>query len=137
MMGKESINSDKAPSAKGFPLSHAIMHNYEYVMELSGQIGLDPKTGKLVEGGVEAETKQAMNNIEGILSEVGWKFDNIIKVRIFVTEMKDYQKVNEIYAKKFTNDFPARAVLGVKELPLGAHVEIECTAAGNSRTRTS
>ena len=132
-MGKESINSDKAPSTKGFPLSHAILHNYEYTMEISGQVGLDPKTVKLVDGGIEAETKQALKNIEAILSEVGWKFDNIIKVRIFVTDMKDYQKVNEIYAKKFTNGFPARAVLGVKELPLGAHVEIECTAAGSSK----
>lgn len=132
-MGKQSINSDKAPSTKGFPLSHAIIYNYEYTMEISGQIGLDPKTGKLVEGGIEAETKQALSNIEGILSEVNWGFENIVKVRIFVTNMKDYQKVNEIYAKKFKKDLPARAALGVKELPLEAHVEIECTAAGNSK----
>ena len=132
-MGRESVNSDKAPSTKGFPLSQAILHNHEYVMELSGQIGLDPKTGKLVKGDIETETKQALKNIEGVLSEVGWGFENIVKVRIFVTDMKSYQKVNEIYAKKFTNGFPARAVLGVKELPLGAHVEIECTAAGNSK----
>lgn len=130
-MGKEAVNSGKAPSTKGFPLSHAIVHNYEYVMEISGQIGLDPRTSKLVEGGIEEETKQSLNNIEGILSEIGWNFENIIKVRIFVTNMKNYQKVNEIYAKKFIKDFPARAVLGVKELPLGAQVEIECTAAGS------
>lgn len=129
-MGKTTINSDKAPSTKGFPLSHAILHNYQYTMELSGQIGLDPKTGKLVEGGIEEETKQALDNIEAILSEAGWNFGNIIKVRIFVTNMKEYQKVNEIYAKEFTGSFPARAVLGVNELPLGAHVEVECTAAG-------
>lgn len=130
---KKIITSDKAPSTKGFPLSHAILHNFEYTMEISGQIGLDPNTGKLVEGGIEAQTKQALDNIYGILSEIGWGFENIIKVRIFVTDMKDYQKVNEIYARKFTNDFPARAVLGVKELPLGARVEIECTAAGNHK----
>ena len=132
-MGKQSINSEKAPSTKGFPLSHAIIHNLEYTMEISGQIGLDPKTMKLVEGGIEAQTIQALKNIEGILSEVGWDFGNIIKVRIFVTDMKNYQKVNEIYAKKFIKDLPARAVLGVKELPLGALVEIECTAAGSGK----
>lgn len=129
-MSKEYVNSDKAPSTKGFPLSHAVLHNYQYMMEISGQIGLDPETGRLVEGGIEDETSQALNNIEAILSEAGWNFSNIVKVRIFVTDMKEYQKVNEIYANRFEENFPARAVLGVKELPLGAHVEIECTAAG-------
>ena len=131
---KKIVTSDKAPSTKGFPLSHAILHNFEYTMEISGQIGLDPKTSKLVEGGIEAQTKQALDNVEGILSEIGWDLKNIIKVRIFVTDMKDYQKLNEIYAKRFTSDFPARAVLGVKELPLGAYVEIECTAAGDRKS---
>ncbi|MBI4174216.1 MAG: reactive intermediate/imine deaminase [Candidatus Aenigmarchaeota archaeon] len=127
---REYVNSPKAPSTKGFPLSHAVLHNLPLTMEISGQIGLDPKTGKLVEGGIEEETRQAIKNIESILSETGWDLRNITKARIFVTDMKEYQKVNEIYAKKFAKDFPARAVIGVKELPLGAHVEIECTAAG-------
>ena len=130
-MGKEHVNSNKAPSTKGFPLSHAVLHNFPYTMEVSGQIGLNPETGRMVEGGIEEETEQALNNIDAILSEAGWDFENIIKVRIFVTDMKDYKKVNEAYAKRFEGGFPARAVLGVKELPLGAHVEIECTAAGD------
>ena len=129
-MDKKIINSDKAPSTKGFPLSHGILHNYRYTLEISGQIGLDPKTMKLVSGGIEEETKQAIKNVESILSEVGWNLNNITKARIFVTDMNEYKKVNDVYSKKFAKDFPARAVIGVKELPLGAHVEIECTAAG-------
>lgn len=128
-MRKEIINSGKAPSTTGFPLSHAILHNFQYVMEISGQLGLNPETGKLAEG-IEEETEHALNNVASILSEKGWDFSNIVKVRIFVTDMKDYKKVNELYAKRFETAFPARVVLGVKELPLGAHVEIECTAAG-------
>ena len=118
-MDKEYVNSDKAPSTKGFPLSHAVLHDFPYTMEIFGQIGLNPETGRLV-AGIENETNQALDNIGSILSEVGWDFRNIIKVR-----------------KRFEEDFPARAVIGVKELPLGANVEIECTAAGEQQNQPS
>ena len=130
---KEVISSDKAPKTTGLPFSQAIIHDSEYTMELSGQVGIDPKTGKLVDGGIEAETEQTLNNIEGVLSEIGWGFENIVKARIFLADMKDYQKMNEIYSKKFTNNPPARVALAVKGLPVGALIEIECIAAGNKK----
>jgi 2-iminobutanoate/2-iminopropanoate deaminase len=129
-MEKTVISSEKAPKAIG-PFSQAILHNFKYAMELSGQIGLDPQTGKLVEGGIEEQTKQTLTNIKNVLSEVGWDFNNLIKVRIFLTSMADYGTVNEIYAKLFEDKPPARVALAVKELPLGASIEIECTATGN------
>ena len=128
-MDREEINQGM-PSTREFMLSHAIMHNYEYTMEISGQIGLDSRTGKLASG-IEAETRQALSNIEEILTKVGWRFGDIVKVRIFVTSMRNYQKVNEVCTRKFIRELPAVTVVGVNELPMGASVEIECTAAGN------
>lgn len=127
---KKIIISKQAPKATG-PFSQAIMHDLKYTMELSGQIGIDPNVGKLVDGGVGSETEQTLKNIRAVLAEVGWDFENIIKARIFLTDMKDYQTVNEIYAKHFSDNPPARVALAVKQLPLGALVEIECTASGN------
>jgi len=100
-------------------------------MELSGQIGINPQEGKLVTGGIEAETEQTLKNIGALLSEVGWNFKNIVKVRIFLADMKEYSVVNNIYMKYFTEELPTRIALAVKELPLGALVEIECVAVGD------
>lgn len=112
------------------PFSKAVLHDSKYVMEVSGQVGLDPKTGKLVEG-IEKQTTRTLDNIKKILEEVGWDFKNIIKVRIFLADMKDYAIMNEVYGKYFSSDYPTRVALAVKGLPLGALIEIECTAAGN------
>ncbi len=120
----------KIISAGSLPFSKAIVHNFEYTMELSGQVGIDPKTGKLVEG-IEKQTHQTLENMKKILEEIGWGFENIIKVRIYLTDMNDYTIVNDIYKKFFSSDYPARVALAVKDLPLGALIEIECTAAGN------
>ena len=112
------------------PFSKAIVHDQKYSMEISGQIGLD-SAGKLAEG-IEEQTKQTFQNIKDILEEIGWNLGNLIKVRIFLTDLKYYGAVNEIYSKYFENDFPARVALAVKELPLGALIELDCTAAGDS-----
>ena|SRR3989338_7604867 len=120
----------KIISAGNLPFSKAIIHNFEYTMELSGQVGIDPKTGKIVEG-IDKQTHQTLENMKIILEEIGWGFENIIKVRIYLTDMNDYAAVNEIYKKFFSSDYPARVALAVKALPLGALIEIECTAAGN------
>lgn len=128
-MEKKIINTDKAPAAPGL-LSQAILHSYSHVLEISGQLGVDPSTGKLVEG-IENQTKQILKNIEAILSEVGWGMENIIKIRLFLSDMNDYNTVNEIYVKNFSDTLPTRIALAVKEIPLGGLVEIECTAAGN------
>ncbi len=115
---------------KNLPFSKAVVNNQKYTMEISGQIGLNPKTGKLEEG-IEEQTKMALENVKEILQNVGWGFENLIKVRIFLIDMKDYSVVNEIYSKYFENDYPARVALAVKELPLGALIELDCTACGD------
>ena len=128
---KNVISSNNAPKATG-PFSQAILFDKKYSLELSGQIGIDPKNGTLVEGGITEETKQTLSNIKAILSEVGWDFKNVVKSRIYLTDMKDYSTVNELYAEAFSENPPARIALAVKNLPLGALVEIECSAAGDN-----
>jgi 2-iminobutanoate/2-iminopropanoate deaminase len=128
---KKVISSNNAPKATG-PFSQAILFDKQYSLELSGQIGIDPKNGNLVEGGITEETKQTLSNIKAVLSEVGWDFKNVVKSRIYLADMKDYSTVNELYAEMFSDNPPARIALAVKDLPLGALVEIECSAAGDS-----
>lgn len=129
-MEKVVINSDKAPEAIG-PYSQAILHSFKYTMELSGQLGIDPDSKKLKEK-LEEQTEQALDNVEAILKEVGWIWDNVVKVRVYLANMGDFGVMNEIYAKRFQSDPPARAAVAVKELPLNALIEIECTACGNT-----
>ena len=127
---KKVISSELAPKAVG-PYSQAVLFDSKFRMELSGQIGVNPKTGKLVEGGIEAETEQVLTNIKSVLSEVGWSLKNVVKARVYLTDMKDYAVVNGIYSKYFNDSPPARVALAVKQLPIGALIEIECTAAGD------
>jgi len=122
--GKKII---RAPA--NLPFSKAIVHNQKYSMEISGQVGLNSE-GKLVEG-IEEQTKQTFQNVKDILEEVGWDLSNLMKIRIFLADMKDYGTVNEIYATYFENDFPTRVALAVKDLPLGALIEMDCTATGD------
>jgi len=93
----------------------------------SGQIGLDPKTGKLAPGGVEAETRQALTNLGTILKAAGSSFENVLKVTVYVKEIADYGHVNEIYGQFFTEDPPARAIIQ-GDLPAGALVEFDAIA---------
>lgn len=129
-MKKAVISSEKAPKAIG-PYSQAILSKNKYKLELSGQIGADPKIGKLVKSEVGSQTEQTLNNIGGILSELGWTFSNITKSRVFLANMSDYQTMNDIYSKRFKESPPARVAVAVKGLPLGALVEIDCVAEGN------
>ncbi len=112
------------------PLSEAILHNDKYSMELSGQIGTNPETGKLAEG-IEEQTVQTLEKIKKILEGVGWGLKNIIKSRIYLSDMKNYSKMNEVYGRYFQDEYPTRISFSVKELPLNALVEIECVASGN------
>jgi len=127
---KRIISSNNAPKATG-PFSQAVLFDSKFTLELSGQIGISPTDGKLVSGGLIAETEQALKNISAVLSEVGWDFKNVVKSRIYLADMKDYGQVNEIYGKYFQENPPARIALAVKQLPLGALVEIECVATGD------
>ena len=94
----------------------------------AGQIGLDPATDKLVEGGVQAETRQALLNLQKILEAAGSDLDHEVKTTVFLNDMNDYGLVNEIYGEFFTENPPARSAVGVGGLPIGALVEIEAVA---------
>jgi 2-iminobutanoate/2-iminopropanoate deaminase len=108
------------------PYSPAI--RFGHLIFTSGQTGLDPKTAKLVSGGVAAEAEQALENIGTLLKAAGVSYENVVKTTLFLTDMADFAAVNEIYAKYFSQDPPARSTFQVAALPGGALVEIETIA---------
>jgi 2-iminobutanoate/2-iminopropanoate deaminase len=125
---KKVITSDKAPRAIG-PYSIAI--RVEKLLKLvytAGQIGLDPATGELVPGGIEAETRQVLTNLKHVLEAAGSDLDSAVKTTVFLKDMADFTKMNAIYAEFFTQDSPARSTVAVAGLPKGASVEIEIVA---------
>jgi 2-iminobutanoate/2-iminopropanoate deaminase len=124
-MSKTAITSPELTPAVG-PFSQAI--EVDGFLYLSGQVGLDSTTGKLTPGGVGAEMEQAFLNAAAVLRAAAMGFDDVVSVRIFLTRMEDYQTVNAIYARYFTEPFPARTAVGVAALPLGACVEIDMVA---------
>jgi len=95
---------------------------------LSGQTPIDAKTGKLVEGDVSNQTEQCFANLFNVLEAAGLTPDNVVKVNVYLTNMNDFSKMNEVYAKQFASPYPARTTIGVASLPLGAQVEIEMIA---------
>jgi len=117
------INSPEAPAAVG-PYSHAVQVGN--VMFCSGQIPLDPESMKIVDGGIEAQTKQVLSNISALLATVGASFDNVVKNTVFLTDLGDFAVMNDLYAAAFGDHKPARSTIQVAALPLGACVEIEC-----------
>ncbi len=117
------INSPEAPVAVG-PYSHAV--RVGHLLFCSGQIPLDPDTMKIVDGGIESQTRQVLSNIRALLATVGTTFDNIAKTTIFLTDLGDFAVVNGLYAEAFGDHKPARSTVQVAALPLGASVEIEC-----------
>jgi len=124
-MTKQAIATENAPGAVG-PYSQAIKAgNFIFC---SGQIGIDPGTKALVEGGVEAQTEQVFKNIKAVLTAAGAEMDNIVKATVFLKDMADFKKVNEIYARQFEKPFPARSAVAVRDLPLYVDVEIEVIA---------
>jgi 2-iminobutanoate/2-iminopropanoate deaminase len=116
------------PYPGDFPLSKAIIHNNKLTMEISGFIGINLETGKLAEG-IEEQTSQALENIKETLEDEKWDLSDIIKIKIYLTNMEDYAKVNKIYKKYFLKNYPTRAVVEVNALPANALIEIECTAS--------
>ena len=125
-MEKLVISSAKAPQALG-PYSQAV--RWGNLLFLSGQVGIDPDTGKLVEGGVEAQAHQVFKNLAAVLASAGINFRRLLKTTVFLKDMAHFKTVNEIYAAQVPPPYPARAAVAVKELPLGAEVEIEAIAA--------
>jgi len=122
---REAVSTPSAPAAIG-PYSQAIKAGHQ--LFLSGQIPLDPKTGALVDGGIEAQTQQVFRNIGEILSAAGASFTNVVTATVFLADMNDFAKVNEIYGTYFAAPFPARATVQVARLPKDCLVEIQVTA---------
>jgi 2-iminobutanoate/2-iminopropanoate deaminase len=122
---RETISTSKAPAAVG-PYSQAVRAG-DFIYT-AGQIALVPGTGKLIEGGIEAQTRQVMQNLASVLEAAGSSLENVVKSTIFVTNLADFGKINEVYGSFFRSDPPARSTIQVAALPLGANVEIEVVA---------
>lgn len=122
---KQVINTCKAPSAIG-PYSQAIKANG--FLFISGQLPVDPQTGEFVPGGIKEQAKQSLENLKAILDEENLSFANAVRVGVFLKDMNDFAAMNEVYAKYFMQDCPARACVEVARLPKDALVEIELVA---------
>ena len=125
-MQKKVISTENAPKAIG-PYSQAIEANG--MLFISGQLPVDPETGKIVEGGIEAQTEQVLKNIGAILTAAGYSYSNVVKSTCLLADMKYFPDMNNVYARFFPSAPPARATFAVKELPLQVLVEIETVAA--------
>jgi len=123
-MARKAVTAEGA--AKVGPYSHGIRAGR--FLYLSGQAGLDPATGKLVEGDVRAQTAQCFRNLFEVLKAGGMTPDQVVKVNVFLTDMNDFAAMNEVYAAQFEEPYPARTTIGVAALPLGARIEIELIA---------
>lgn len=122
---KKIIYTKQAPNAVG-PYSQAIEKNG--MLFISGQVPIDPATGSVVEGDIQEQTEQVMKNIGAILEEAGYTFDDVVKSTCLLSDMDNFKAMNEVYAKYYPQNPPARAAYGVVKLPLGVLVEIETIA---------
>lgn len=122
---KRIIKTDKAPAAIG-PYSQAVEVNG--TLYIAGQVPLSPETMKLVAGGITEQTTQVLENIGAILKEAGYEFSDVIKSTCLLSDMANFKAMNEVYGKYYSENPPARAAFAVKELPLGALIEIETIA---------
>lgn len=123
---KKIINTQRAPKAIG-PYSQAVETNG--MLFISEQVPINPETGKIVEGGITEQTEQVMKNIEAILKAAGYTFDDVVKSTCLLSDMDNFAAMNEVYAKYYPENSPARAAYGVVKLPLGALIGIETIAA--------
>lgn len=121
----KTIQTTKAPGAIG-PYSQAVEAN-SFIFA-SGQLGIDPKTGNFVEGGVKEQTKQALTNARAIMEEAGLSLSNVVKTTVFLSDMANFADMNEVYSQFFSEPFPARSAVAVKTLPKNGLVEVECIA---------
>lgn len=126
--GKKIVSTEKAPKAIG-PYSQAIC--IEGLVFTAGQVGLDPATMELVEGGVEAQTRQVLSNLSQVLESADSGLNFVIKTTVFLKDMADFARMNAVYAEFFSENPPARSTVQVAGLPKGALVEIECVALLN------
>lgn len=124
-MNKKIVSTNKAPLPVG-PYSQASI--YGDMIFLSGQIPMDPDTNELIRGNIEKECEQVLNNIKSILVEAGSSLESVLKVTIYLTDMGDFPKVNDVYKKFFPKDPPARACVQAVKLPLDARIEMDVIA---------
>jgi 2-iminobutanoate/2-iminopropanoate deaminase len=124
-MARHAITSDRIAPAVG-PFSAAVRAGD--LVFLSGQVALDPATGKLIDGDVGAQTEQVLRNISAVLQAAGKSFDDVIKTNVFLADMQDFGVMNTIYGRHFEAPYPARTTIQAAGLPLGAAVEIEVVA---------
>lgn len=124
-MEKIIISTENAPKAIG-PYSQAV--RVGNLVFLSGQLGMDPKTGEII-GDVAAQTRRALDNVGAVLNAVGLTYDHVVKTTVFVKDLDDFATVNEVYGSVFSQDAPARSCVEASRLPKRGLVEIECIAA--------
>ncbi len=124
---KELINTDKAPAAVG-PYSQAVKVDAGKMIFCSGQIPLDPASGKIMGASAGEQAEQVLKNLSAVLHAAGAELKNVVKANIYLTSMADFQAVNDAYARYFTLDLPARACVEVTRLPKDVKVEIEAIA---------
>ncbi len=127
-MKREVIATEKAPAAVG-PYSQAI--RVGDLVFTAGQLAIDPATGKLVEGGIEEQTRQALRNISAVLEAAGSSLDRVAKTTVFLKDMGDFKALNQVYGEFFASEPPARSTVEVSDLALGALVEIDAIAIIN------
>ena len=125
MPSKQIIKPAKCAQAVG-PYNHAV--RIGDLLFCAGQIPIDPSTGSLIVGDIKAQTERVLENVKAILEDQKLTFANVVKSTVFMTNLADFTAMNEVYAKYFTSDFPARSTIQVAALPRGAHVEIEVIA---------
>jgi 2-iminobutanoate/2-iminopropanoate deaminase len=122
---KKAVETHAAPMAIG-PYSQAIVHGN--LVFCSGQIGIDPALGTMIEGDIETETRRVLDNLREVLSAAGLKLDDVIKTTVFLVSLADFETVNRIYGEHFNAPYPARSTVQVSALPRHARVEIEAIA---------
>ena len=126
-MEKTAVRTDRAPAPfQGAPYSQGIVAGD--LVFVSGQLGIDPETGQVVEGGIGPQTEQAMKNLAAVLEEAGTGLDRVVMTSIFLVALDDFQPMNEVYASHLSEPYPARATVEIAALPSGARVEIAMVA---------
>lgn len=125
MHKKQVITAEKAPKAIG-PYSAGVSTGH--LVYTAGQLGIDPSTSKLVDGGIQPQTRQALANLKAVLEAAGSSLEQVIKTTVFLKDISEFGQMNEVYGTFFTENFPARSAIQVAALPVGASVEIEAVA---------
>ena len=123
---KRIVKTNKAPQAIGPYSQGVIAGNFLFI---SGQIAIDPDKNEMISGTIEEQAEQVLKNIGAILNEAGLTYDNVVKTTVYLTDLNDFGKMNEVYARFFKNNPPARAAIQVSKLPKGAKIEIEAIAS--------